>query len=232
LAASVTDIPELKLEISCTGFPHAMQEPPRDEIVAKVVEFLVSNGVPAERGVPRGIGAAAGGPELIKAASLMVKGAKVLAKMRAEMARRQVRSYLPSLTVRLESSVETDRSEWKLQTALQAADVLSVLGELSTFLRREYPLVEFSYFVSAAAGSGSWINIFTPDDRLTYSLLRRLIGKIGRKPTAQWIRLHVRRPWWFPWGRISSKKGPLDASEWDCGDPRGSLTSAGFAVLP
>lgn len=49
-------------------------------------------------------------------------------------------------------------------------------------LRREYPLVEFSYD-SAAAGTNSWVNVFTADDRLIYSVLHRLTRKVEPKST-------------------------------------------------
>lgn len=220
MAASVTDVPKLTLEISCTGFPHGTQDPPRDEIVAKVVEFLAANGMPAEPGTPNGIGAAAGVPELLKAVSLSMKAGRILAKIRAERARRQVRDHLPTLTVRLESSVERGRSEWALPAAIHAANILATLGELSTLLRREYPLVEFNYFISAATGTGSWVNVSAADDRLTYSVVHRLIRKIDSKSTGQWTRVSFRRQWWCPWGWISSKSAPLDDAEWDCRDPR------------
>lgn len=153
--------------------------------------------------------------------SLSITVASMLAKIRGDKARRQVRGHLPGLTVRLESSVEKSRSERKLPTAIQAANILAALSELSTLLRREYPLGEFNYF-SAATGAGSWVNVFTADDRLTYSGLHRLIGKMDAKSTGQWIRVSLRGPWWCPWGWISLKSAPLDDAEWDCSDPRPS----------
>jgi hypothetical protein len=221
LAAAVTDLPKLTLEISCAGFPHTVHAPPRDEIVSRIVGFLAINGVSAGPGIPPGIGAAAGGPEVVKAAAgLSISMAKMLAKMQAEKARRRVRRHLPKLTVRLESSVDVSRSGWKLPTAIPAANIVALLAELSVMLRDDYPLVEFDYYLGGTAGSGSWANIFLPDDRLTYSVLHRLIKKLDAESTGQWFRISVRRPWWFPWGWITSNKQPLDHGHWDCRDPR------------
>jgi hypothetical protein len=221
VAAAIADIPKLTLEVSCTGFPHTVHVPPRDEIVSSIVNFLATNGVTSGSGIAPGIGAAAGGPELVKAAAgLSISMAKMLAKMQAERARRRVRRHLPNLTIRLESSVDVSRSEWKLPTALPAANIVALLAEVSVMLRDDYPLVEFDYLIGGAVGSGSWVNIFVPDDRLTYSVVHRLIKKLGAESTGQWFRISVRRPWWFPWGWITSNGQPLDPGQWDCRDPR------------
>lgn len=213
MAAAASDVPQLKLKISCGGFPHPLQTPPCEKIAIEIAAFLTSNGVPAEPTLPKGMGAAAGGPELLKAASLLVKSAQALSKTRAAMIRRQVRSSLPQLTIRLESSIEPERNSWNLPTAIQAKNVLAILGELSTFLRREYPLIEFSYVVDAAAEAGSWANVLVADDRLTYSLLSRLIKKTDPKAASQKIWLSVGRHWWCPWGWIDSKKYPWGDAE-------------------
>ena len=198
-----------------------MHEPPRDEIVSSIANFLATNGVTAGPGIAPGIGAAAGGPEVVKAAAgLSISMAKMLAKMQAERARRRVRRHLPKLTVRLESSVDVSRHGWKLPTAIPAADILALLAEVSVMLRDDYPLVEFDYFIGGAVGAGSWANICVPDDRLTYSVLHRIIKKLDAQSTGQWFRISVRRPWWFPWGWITSNKQPLDHGQWDCRDPR------------
>ncbi|MDQ1060357.1 hypothetical protein QFZ23_004258 [Arthrobacter globiformis] len=221
MAAAITDIPKLTLEISCTGFPHTMHEPPRDEIVSSITNFLATNGVSAGPGIAPGIGAAAGGPEVVKAAAgLSISMAKMLAKMQAERARRRVRHHLPKLTVRLESSIDVSRSGWKLPTAIPAADIVALLAEVSVMLRDDYPLVEFDYFIGGVVGAGSWANVFVPDDRLTYSVLHRLIKKLDAESRGQWFRISVRRAWWFPWGWITSNKQPLDHGQWDCRDPR------------
>jgi hypothetical protein len=221
VAAAITDIPKLTLEISCTGFPHMVHVPPRDEIVLRIVNFLAANGVSAGSGIAPGIGAAAGGPEVVKAAAgLSISMAKMLANMQAERARRRVRRHLPNLTIRLESSVDVSRNEWKLPTALPAANVVALLPEVSVMLRDDYPLVEFDYFIGGAVGTGSWANILLTDDRLTYSVVHRIIKKFGAESTGQWFRISVRRPWWFPWGWITSNRQPLDPGQWDCRDPR------------
>lgn len=199
-----------------------MQKPPLDGVTATVVEFFSTNGVPAKPGMPRGIGAAAGIPEIVKAVSLSITITRMVAKIRAARARRLVRDRLLSLTLRLESSVEPSRSTWGRPTAIQAANILAALGEVSTLLRREYPLIEFSYFVAGAAGADSWVNVTVADDRLTYSTLHALMRKVGAQPSRQWTRVTLTRPWWCPWGWIRSESVPINEKEWDCRDPQPS----------
>lgn len=141
-------------------------------------------------------------------------------KFLANRARKLVRSALPLANVRFDSSVELARDQWGQATAIQAQEALALLGELSMVLRRDFPLFNFEYTVSAAKGNEGWVNVTVGDEHVTYSMIHRLRRKVMSRNTQQWGILKLRSPWWFPWGLITLQTKPIDATDWDCRDPR------------
>lgn len=196
-----------------------MHNADHEQIAGIIAEFLRTNGIDAQRGLAKGIGATSGIPEAIKTVGLAIKVGKAISSFLAKRARRNVRKSMALVTVTLQSTVVPATAGYPY-TALQAVELVAILVELSSFLRQEYPLIEFRYEIAAAKGNEAWVSVVVIDDVLSYGLLFRLMKKISAKKTQRWTMLSVTTPKLFPWGWIKRDIKDIAPDEWECRDPR------------
>lgn len=179
-----------------------------DKMSLKIIDFLQQHGVNAKYAVPPQSGVQTGGigetaVTAIKIGKILFNTVKWIQEFREGKADKTRRSFLPNVTVRIEASLSDGYGDPANENLEIAQHLVALLGNISDFVRKEFPMCRVEYLVVVPRGKRNCFSIHISDPKISSLRLLRVIRKLSKKKNTMKGCSVLFTKW--PWITISSK---------------------------